>query len=237
MGVDPENFGERFLTAFNRIDEHLRAATGLQDRTNTSFNRVLGAYTDRHPAWRYRGDLRRFGELRNAMVHEHYDQGLPLAVPTRRTTERIEQIRDALLQPTRVDPRFRRQVVTASPSDKISSLLGRIRECDFSQFPVARDKEFVGLVTENGITRWLANQVTKDSLLELADHTVDDVLRCEETRQNVAFVDRRSLVETVVDMFRENANLEAILVTERGDRSASFLGIVTRWDLVHANPA
>lgn len=237
MSVDPENLGERFLTTFNRIDEHLRAETGLHDRANNSFNRVLAAYTDRHPAWRYRSDLRRFGELRNAMVHEHYDQGRPLAVPTRSTTERIEQIRDALLRPTRVDPKFRRSVATTSPSETISSLLDRIRECDFSQFPVVTDGRFLGLVTENGLTRWLAHHMTKLSMIELAEHAVTEVLELEESRDNVTFVSRAMLVEDLVETFRKQPTLEAALITERGDRTTSFLGIVTRWDIVHAAPA
>lgn len=222
----------RFLLAFNVIDEHLRQETRLQER-DVSFKRVLDEYATKHRGWSFERDLRRCVGLRNVLVHDQFRPGQPPAIPTAKSLELIERIRDALLKPRKVLPDFQRPVVTAAPLEKIDKLLGRIRDADYSQFPVVAGTEFLGLVTENGITRWLAQRMTKDSMLELADHAVCEVLECEEARDNFVFVQRSTLIEDLIEAFRDQPGLEAALITERGDRTTSFLGIATRWDIVH----
>ena len=225
----------RFVLAFNAIDDHLRHETRLQDR-DVSFRKVLDEYAAKHRGWSHERELRRSIGLRNVLVHDQLRSGQPPAVPTVKSVEVIERIRDALLKPRRVIPEFQRSVVTVLPSERLSELLHRIRESDYSQFPVIDGSKFLGLVTENGITRWLARHMTHDSMLDLAVHTVAEVLRCEEARANCTFVPRLMLIEDLVETFRGQLNLEAALVTERGDRAISFLGIATRWDIVHASP-
>jgi predicted transcriptional regulator len=110
---------------------------------------------------------------------------------------------------------------------------------------VYRAEQFVGLITENGITRWIANHVhTVDSLVELRDVFVRAVVKEEETSKNVAFVARATPVDVVLRIFADSPILEAILITNVGRKTEAPLGIITRWDVVmsktsasSANPA
>lgn len=233
MTAESPDFASRFLSAFNAIDEHLRHETGLHER-DTSFKRVLDEYTAKRRGWSYARELWRCIGLRNVLVHDWVRPGQPPAVPALRTTELIERIRDGLLNPQRVLPIFQRAVTSSSRSERIHQLLARIRNSDFSQFPVIENNEFVGLVTENGLTRWLARYTRTESMFELVDHSVGEVLDCEEVRDNFRFVSRSMLLEDLVEVFRQQPNLEAALITERGEHSTSFLGIATRWDIVQA---
>lgn len=55
-----------------------------------------------------------------------------------------------------------------------------ISEKEFSQFPIYQENRFSGLLTENGITRGLANHSTKVmTLIELGEATVMDLLSKE----------------------------------------------------------
>ena len=82
-------------------------------------------------------------------------------------------------------------VESVRSEDSLAQVLRRIAERDYSQFPVYSGTTFQGLLTENGITRWLARHVvSKLSLIELEDITVKQVFPEEEHRPNWRIVPR-----------------------------------------------
>jgi hypothetical protein len=92
---------------------------------------------------------------------------------------------------------------------------------------------FKGLLTENGITRWLAHHVTKTlSIVDLEDVSVRDVVPEEEKRENWAFVSREEAIDAVRGLFIDKKLLEAVLITHSGSHRESPLGLVTRWDII-----
>jgi hypothetical protein len=75
------------------------------------------------------------------------------------------------------------------PQDTLADVLRLIGKLSLSQFPIYSSTTFKGLLTENGITRWLAHHVTKTlSIAELEDVSVQDVVPEEEKRENYAFI-------------------------------------------------
>jgi hypothetical protein len=98
---------------------------------------------------------------------------------------------------------------------------------------VYSNNRFKGLLTENGITRWLAKHVERaDSLVDVNDVFVSELLREEEQRDNCSFVSRDLETEILRIMFRDLEILEAVLITENGQRTEIPLGIATRWDML-----
>jgi len=96
------------------------------------------------------------------------------------------------------------------------------------------DKQFHGLLTENGVTRWLAHHVVRTlSLVELDDIPVGKVLQNEEERKNHQFVSRDMRVDDVSALFAKQTLLEAVLITASGKQTEKLLGIATRWDILH----
>ena len=109
-----------------------------------------------------------------------------------------------------------------------------IKAHDFSQFPVYQEHCFAGLLTENGITRWLATHVVKKlSLVELDDVSVEEVLENEEKRINYRFASRDMPVDDIKGLFSTMEMIEAVLITASGKESERLLGIATRWDIIH----
>ena len=107
-------------------------------------------------------------------------------------------------------------------------------ERDYSLFPAYKEGHFRGLLTENGITRWLGHHVaTGLSSIELAGVPVEWVLQNEEERSNFCFVPPNTRVEDVASLFASHPLLEAVFITASGKESETLLGIATRWDIIH----
>ncbi len=228
MAKPQDAFG-RFVDAYNSIDACMRNELGLDGRPG--FLEVLNRFTDRHGRIAELRELKLFAELRNVAVHM---QSLvnPAFVPSDKAVERLEQIRDRLLSPPLAGSVFRRKVVAVSPLDSLTKVLEFVRQNDFSQFPVYDGSALVGLLTENGITRWLAQHVNSSgSLVELLDHSVSEVLNDDRKSRNFKLVGRQLPVDVVQDLFAEHANVEAVIVTNSGKSTEVPLGIATQWDI------
>ncbi len=221
-----------FLTAFNRIDASIRSRTGLEIGKG-DFCFVLHAFNRSvsfsHSDFRF---LLSIAELRNVIVHETKDSSYDLAIPTKKVVEHLERIARELEAPEKLEARFATGSVTCLlPTQTLSELMKMIRKHEFSQFPVIENDRIAGLLTENGISRWLAASVCEESMVEFNDATVADVIGHEEPRENMLLRSRFSYLDDVRKTFSNNVRLEAVVVTQSGQENEAPLGIVTRYDL------
>jgi len=223
---------EKFKTTYNAIDHHLRKT--LRKGKQVPFSGLVNEYEHTTKLFRVEADwLRVAGALRNVLIHERtrpYDYP---AIPTPVMVGRMEKILERLINPLLAIPTFQKEVETVSVKDSLSNVLRKISYKEYSQFPVYDDERFKGLLTENGITRWLAHHVLNElSLIELQEILVEDVLRNEETRENCIFVQRDKKVDEIRNLFAEKELLEAVLITEGGNEKEELKGIATRWDML-----
>lgn len=222
---------ERFLVAYNIIDHHLREQ--LKSDSITTFSQLVREYAARYPRWREQETLRMIGDLRNAVIHQRERSYEYLSVPLPSIVENLERIRDQFKSPERVYPKFGKEVTSFQAEDLLSEVLKDISEKEFSQFPIYQQNRFLGLLTENGITRWLANHCTKVmTLVELGEVTVKDLLNQEEQRTNYHFVPRGATMLDAENFFIQNTLLEALLITEKGKQDEKLMGVITRWDML-----
>ena len=155
-------------------------------------------------------------------------------IPTPAIVQKLKECRDRLINPPGVIPTFQRKVETLLIQNPLARVLKIIRQRDYSQFPAYEGERFRGLLTENGITRWLAHHVdTKFSSVELEDVSVKEVLQNEERLKTYHFVPADSRVDDVSGLFALHGELEAVLITTEGKESEPLLGIATRWDILH----
>jgi predicted transcriptional regulator len=156
-----------------------------------------------------------------------------VVIPTLAVAEGLKHCKERLMNPARAVPTFQRTVEIISTHDTLSGVLKIIEERDYSQFPVYEDKRFRGLLTENGVTHWLARHVSQsDSSVRLGDIQVLQVLQNEEERTNHQFVRHDMRVDDVTALFAKQTLLEAVFVTASGDETENLLGIATRWDIL-----
>lgn len=231
---------ERFITAYNAIDNHLQNT--LHSGHTNSFRSSVDLYAKRHRGWKDADLLRLVAGLRNLLVHERVEPYEYPCVPIEKLVVRLEAARDRLLHPQRVIPRFERKVVTVKSGDSLAYVLRLIHDMKITHFPVyeSADKKshFAGVLTENGITRWLAEHIASEmSLVDLEQEPVAEVLAREEgyfaKRRNYEFAPRDARAEDMVQRFHDNTYLESVLITATGDAHEKLLGIVTRWDVLN----
>jgi len=227
----PRGRANTLIAFYDRLERHLRAA--LKAPSHEGFVQVVGRAAD---AGLVTPDEKHVCELaariRNIIVHEGTSDGR-VVVPTPEMLRRFETVVAAVKRPRLAIPRFERAVETFQSNEPLSSVLNLINRRDYSQFPVYRSGRFHGLLTENGITRWLAHHVTeRGSVVVIEMARAGDVLGCEEAKQAAAeFAPNDEAVGFVGLRFQRNPLLEAVLITKSGAKSERLLGIATRWDI------
>ena len=237
--VDPSGLSQeqldliqQFEADYNAVDHFLRKSLGREKQVPLSL--LLTEYSSKHIGWRDTETLRTIAEVRNAIVHGKTEPYRYVAVPTPWTVQKLKTCKERLTNPGCAISKFERKVETVSMNDTLAQVLKTITQREYSQFPVYDGNQFLGLLTENGITRWLAQHVSTElSLVELDEVRVSQVLQNEEKRVNYYFVARDMRLDDVRGLFASHELLEAVLITANGKESEKLLGIATRWDIIH----
>jgi len=226
----------RFVEAYNRIDEELRRLA-QSDRRET-FRRVLQAAAQCSPVVRtYEREIAKYGELRNAIVHEAVSPDFVIAEPHPDVVEQIEKIAALLLDPPKVGSVATLDVKWLEVNDPITRALHWSKTHSISLFPVYDKGRFVGLLGPKCIARWLAGAPVGDCI-RVDEVRVYEVLAYDERGgRNVAFLGPDASVFDAIALFAQvpqsgHPRLEAILVTEHGRPNHRLLGIITPKDVL-----
>lgn len=232
--------GERFLAAYNVIEQAMQRRSG-DVGSKEGFRRLVDQLSDRDWTVReFRDDLIEFAELRNAIVHERTRPGYLIAVPLKGTVDRIEGIAGAMERPPLVYPQFKREVARFNADDPMRSVFSVMSATGYSQFPVYRGSEYLGLLTDGGIARWVARALTGRDPKETrspSEGTVGDVLKSEKNPDRAQFISRDATVYQAEQSFvtssrKEKWRVSALLITENGLAGGKLLGIITPSDIL-----
>ena len=230
ISADQMELIERFLAAHNGIENYLRR--NLDRDQDVPYREMARTFARQHKTIPGVDDLWLFADLRNSIVHGKTAAYEYLSVPLPHIVKGIERLRDYLLRPPRVLAKIPRKVEIVDEVEPLMRVLELIKDKSFSQFPVYHEGQFRGLLTENGIARWIAHHAHHEmSLIELADFAVKSVLREEEKRRTFEFMPETTTVDEALERFAENSELEAVLITHSGSKNEKLLGIITPWDV------
>jgi len=229
---------ERFIRAYNQIDDYLRDRLGIE-RGRWGFAYVVDQAAKHFSVVRrYADDLKEFGALRNAIVHDKEYPARIIADPRPEVVEAIERLAAVIMDPPRVYPMFRRDVRRVEAGDPVIKLLKLIRDLRYSQFPVFRGRRFAGLLTSRCVAQWLADSVTNGGI-SFDGVTVADVLQHDEAEgRRVEFIAKDATWYDAAELFtpgrgKRRPMLEALLITEHGREDEELLGIITPRDLLN----
>ncbi len=220
-----------FLEYFNEIEKYLN---NKDDNSNIGFTRLIGKYQDSDKIIRqYAGELMHLKDIRNLLVHNNNYY----AIPNEFSLEKIKNIRDKVINPPKVYPLFNSKVETVSNQQPIIKVIKFMKERSYSQIPVVNnDNQFLDLITNNAISRWIGSLADKDRAQIIFEQAlVKDVLDYEEESSVFEFISKEALIVDVIDKFEESQKkgkkLEAIFITDSGKKSEKLLDILTSWDL------
>lgn len=225
---------DRFIAAFNRIERSVRTIAEIKE--HRAFYRVLDQAKKKNALVRkYEGDLRAYGDLRNAIVHNRTSVEFVIAEPHKKIVDKIEQMDEMLAKPKLVGQLFRKRVLTFQTTDSLNETLKAIKKQKYTQFPVYTNKEFKGLLTTVGITNWLASSMQGPHLPRRVP-TLGDILHHEKNETNYKFISRFVTVYEAEEIFKQGVErgrrFEALLITEHGKPHQKLLGIVTPLDIM-----
>lgn len=227
-----ERNSERFLKAFAAIEEELERALNIKG--HRPFYELVDRSTKKNPVIeRYRFDLKKYGELRNALVHDRAG-GEIIAEPNDYATSRIEHIAHLLLEPPRVIPLFRKDVLTLPLQASIARAIRELGSRSYTQLPVLEGEDIICLLTSNMIVRWIGLQLDGGSL-DLEGTTLEEVVHTAGSPDNYIIVARAQSLLEIPDIFlrrqEEGTKLDAILINGDSKPAGPFLGIITNRDL------
>ena len=225
---------DRFITAFNRIDQSMRDIVGA--REFIPFFRLVDQARKKSALVRkYGDDLRSYAELRNAIVHQRTSTEYVIAEPHLEVVEQIEHIDEVIARPKLVGQLFRKRVMTFQMTDSLQYTLKAIRKRKYTQFPVYDGQRFQGLLTTVGITNWLASSMI-DTDLPKSIPTLRDILQHEKNERNYKFISRYMTIYEAEEIFKAGVErgrrFEALLITEHGKPHQKLIGIVTPIDIM-----
>ena len=224
------NNAERFIASFNRIHNYLSFLDN-EEEYKKPFYRLLDENEHRNLAVKkYKNDLQIFADLRNVMVHKKLVPNSYIAQPTDKVVKHIEQIEEEIKSPEKVYPLFKRNVVQFNHDDLFTEVLKTINEKKFTHFPIYRNKELIGLLTEKGITVWLANHL-KEETINLKKTFVEEIVLEDKNRNNYLFIKKEMSVEVAADLLKNDRRLDALLITDNGKKTETPIGIITPSDL------
>lgn len=226
---------EKFIEHFNEIERYLRKYSKQQDSHSSSFSSLLD--TSKDPVIRkFSHDLKQFGMLRNAIVHDKKG-GAVIAEPNDKAVNDLGLIRNLLFDPPKISA-FRRSVSFIEADDCISEALAKMKDGDYSQIPVYKDRAVCAVLTSQTIARWLSYEV-KNELVSLLDTKIKDVLKCAEYDENFRMLSKQTTIFEALSYFDSSINdgrpIQAILITENGKSSEALLGIMTVTDFPDAH--
>lgn len=224
---------ERFIDAFNRIEQILRSRAKA-DLKKRSFGEIVDKSKDVIP--KQAVTLKAMADLRNVIVHTPFDsEGAILAEPRLTAVEWMEMQADLIERPPRVI-----DVLKMSPPkvfdvhDEISEFLREVSPPNnFSQSPFMDSEDKFKLITTNAVARWVAkNYEAKDGVV-VAASTIGEVFESAELDDHL---DLRAKGLKCVDAVRAFSGEHgippaAILITEPRGVAQVPLGICTRGDL------
>jgi len=171
---------------------------------------------------RYKNELIKLSNLRNFIVHELKDDCV-LAEPSDIALNLIQNICQELTKPKNILDIAQRNPFIADINDTLSNIVKIMNEKKYSQVPIYESKKFIGLITENGITRWLGRYI-KEDIFSLSETKIKEVFECEENPDNYNFFSRKKTFYDAQELFEKN---QAIIITENGKQEEKPLGIVT----------
>jgi len=227
------NYNE-FMSEFNRIEDFLKDLVNA--KYNMPFYKLLEEAMKRDKLVKqFYQELRTMSDLRNIIAHG--DPNDPVALPSESTLNRIRFIEDQFTNPLKVIDVFKKSVDAFDATDSLAEVLSEIDKYHYSQFPVVKSGEFIGLITENGITNWLASSVKNDNI-SIKNTTVQDVILGDEESDSYSFMLTSDTLYDVIDKFeeirRKKNRTATIIVLNRKVNPVNvedIYTILTPWDL------
>lgn len=207
-----------------KISLRIRKFTPLRTLAETS--RSAGTLTEGQYS-----ALIALAELRNALSHDSYQGGRPIATPHQTTIHEARRLLTYLQRPPlALELLERHPIRSVSSTDPMTRALEHVQH-DFSQFPIYDGDSYVGLLTTNAIGRWLADQC-RSGLGMQTDATVTDLFAFAESSDiAVAMRSDATAAEAIRVLGSDDDPVRAVIFTNSGNIEDVPVAVAVREDV------
>ncbi|MCW6676778.1 CBS domain-containing protein [Aerococcaceae bacterium NML180378] len=223
---------DRFVAAFNQLHHTMAKLLKAETKDIPFANAIIQLYSERNPViTQHKSEIEVIRQLRNLLIHEDIYPNHDIAEPSEHIIELTLMIERKLALPKTIAA-FQRSVISFQTTDYLTVILKTIRKHGYSQFPIFNEKGFVGILSDNGITRWLASHQSRT--ISLNDIMVADVMSAVDDEKNKVyrFIANSETLFKAHAIFTEGHS-SILLMTEDGlppQKAADIQGIITAWD-------
>ncbi len=223
---------QQFIQLYNQLSRYLREHS--ESDSNLPFYQLIRTVATTHSTVRrYLADLKEYGDLRNAIVHNQTYPQVVIAEPTEATIAQFTHIVQSITAPKRLLPTFQKQVRVFSTEAPLLEALDYLKNNQYSQV-VVQTRNGLALLSIEGIALWLADQQRTE--MNVANVTVGEAV-VHENPDNVLFMARNAIIDDAREAFsttltRPHPRLLVIVITNTGKRTEPPLGLITPWDLL-----
>ena len=221
---------ERFLEAFNSIDYSLRIRYNL-NRSMGFSDLIRKSVALNYIVRKYENDLIDYSRLRNAIVHQGSSDRI-IAEPHLDVVERIEKIERLINTPPRaIDTVSRRDVVCVEHDDHIKDVIKLMASCGYSNLPVLKDGEIIGIANGQKILNCLGDTLLNNIKIDkFLTQPIDSVISLLPQSMYYLVESESITIEDALKHFHNNSKLLAIILTKTGNVKDKPIGIITGHD-------
>lgn len=231
----------RFKAAFNELHNAVAEKVGYSKDTNFGFLLDKADKNNDKVIKSYKEPLEVLRNFRNLLTHNSLN-GENIATPSEALIDEVEHITQKIAHPGKVIDLFNREVISFDVDDSLKDVLKAVDLNGYSQFPVFNGDKLQGIISENGITNFLAKAVD-DDVISISETTVANVIEKDEEKDSFEVIKENKSIYDIENIFSkriaEGKTAFVLLITSDGHvkRDQGFKGIITPWDLptVEAN--
>lgn len=179
-------------------------------------------------------------ELRNLITHQPNLKITEIADPSAELVLVLRKIVEQYSKPKRIGSYMKennfKNIVSFSSNDNLKEVLDKVSEFQYSQFPVFDKESYIGMITDNGITNWIANSIDAESNLieNLKDVKIEKIITFEEKQNNVVKIYKEETIFSLISAFEEK-EVNTVLICEKKnciiEKPTDLMGIMTTYDL------
>lgn len=227
---------EEYRIEFNKLETMLKKRANA--RSEESISSVVSSLVNIHKdrvVRQFERDIRQFIELRNAIVHQSTDRAI--AEPYEETVTALRQLVVNIEQPKTAWDIATTELIKVGLDDNLSEVVRQMAQMHITSLPIVEDKRVIGFVSESTVVKIVDKAFEHGGAL-IDEAKIKDVAYDKpygDDSDVYAFVTRKVTVYEIEDMFnnaiKKGQRLLAVLVSDKGDASATPLGIITAWDL------
>lgn len=227
-----DEFISEFISEFNKLHDVLKERAKKDDDFFSLLKRL-----EKDPlVSRYKDELHIARKLRNLLVHEKGTVAYDIATPSKFLVEQLKFVRQQIMQPATAGEHFSREVFSFNIENSLERLLYFIQEKHLYQFPIFDEEGLAGVISHNGITNWLANEFSKNSI-DFNEVQIKDIVADEDSYYHYEVIKSTTSLFDVEAMFSSNMfvgrSQYVILIADSEEitKWKDLKGIITPWDL------